>query len=260
MELLFSEIRPILYQKSNRAPTPLRKVISYEIEYQLCDGGAAYIDGTFYPIRSGQMLFAKPGAKRYTEGAYTCLAVHFSCCDRKLAGELDRLPPTLMTFNPERTETLLRTAYDTFRNIERHSLRQEGILLQILAEYVEASQLIDGASSEYSGYTDGIYRTVQYMKKNYAEHITSELLAKQMFISTNFYQKIFKRIMGTSPAQFLRDIRMSEACRLLTNTDLSIQEIAEKCGFNCASYFIYAIKRQMGVTPLEYRKANRTLL
>jgi len=39
-----------------------------------------------------------------------------------------------------------------------------------------------------------------------------------------------------------------------------VQEIAEICGFNCASYFIYVMKKQLGVTPLEYRKQNRTLL
>ena len=82
----------------------------------------------------------------------------------------------------------------------------------------------------------------------------------KMFISTNFYQRVFKQIMGVPPAQFLRDIRVSEACRLLANTDMSVQDIAEKCGFNCASYFIHVIKKQLGVTPLEYRKANRMLL
>ena len=85
------------------------------------------------------------------------------------------------------------------------------------------------------------------------------ILAKQIFISTNFYQRMFKQIMGVPPAQFLRDIRVSEACRLLANTDMAVQEIAEKCGFNCASYFIYVIKKQLGITPLEYRKRNRML-
>jgi len=39
-----------------------------------------------------------------------------------------------------------------------------------------------------------------------------------------------------------------------------VQDIAEKCGFNCASYFIHVIKKQLDITPLEYRKQNRTLL
>lgn len=260
MELLFFNVKPMLYQKRGSAPTPLRSVASYEIEYQLCDEGISHIDGNVYHARKGQMLFVKPGVKRYTEGAYSCLAVHFSCYDRKLAGELDRLPHTLMPLNPQRAEELLRNIYNLHINVEKRSLQQEGLLLQILAEYIDSSQMIDHASGEYSAYADGIYRTVEYMQKNYAEHITSELLAKQMFISTNFYQKIFKGIMGMSPAQYLRDIRISEASRLLANTDFSLQEIAEKCGFNCASYFVYVIKKYLGVTPAEYRRANQTLL
>lgn len=260
MELIFYNIKPMLYQKSDSSATPLRSVASYEIEYQLCDGEVSYIDGKLYPIRSGQMLFVQPGVKRYTKGVYRCLAIHFSCRDRKLATELDRLPHTLTPLNPDRAEELLRNAYNMHMKVEKQSIRLEGLLLEILAEYMDAVQLTDDTPGEYSGYTDGIYRTVEYMQQNYAEHITSELLAKQMFLSTNFYQKVFKQIMGRSPAQFLRDIRVSEACRLLANTDLSVQEIAERCGFNCASYLIYVMKKQLGGTPLEYRKANRTLI
>lgn len=260
MELIFYDMESLLYQKGGTSITPLRNVPCYEIEYQLCDGGISYIDGRPYPIRKGQMLLAKPGMQRCTKGAYSCVAMHFYCRDVSLEEKLDSLPHTLMPFNPARAEELLKNAYKTQGNEESRSLRLEGLLLQILAEYMDASQVTGDSPGEYSGYADGVYRTVEYMRKNYAEHITSELLAKQMFISTNFYQKVFKQIMGVPPAQFLRDIRVAEACRLLANTDLSIQEIAEKCGFNCASYFIYVIRKQLEITPLEYRKRNRTLI
>lgn len=260
MELIFYDMESLLYQKSGGSATPLRHVPCYEIEYQLCDGGVSYIDGKAYPIRCGQMLLAKPGMKRYTQGAYSCVAMHFYCRDQRLAGELDQLPHTVMPPNPARAEELLKAAYKTRMNVESRSLRLEGLLLAVLAEYMDASQLTDTAPVEYSGYVDGIYRTVEYMQKNYAEHITSEQLAGQMYISTNFYQKVFKQIMEIPPAQFLRDIRLSEACRLLANTDLTMQEIAEQCGFNCASYLAYVFRKQLGATPLEYRKKNRTLI
>lgn len=260
MELIFYDMESLLYLKSGGSSTPMREVPCYEIEYQLNDGGISYIDGEEYPIRGGQMLLAKPGMKRYTKGAYACLAMHFYCRDENFAEKLNRLPHTLMPPNPARAEELLRSAYKTQMEGESRTLRLEGLLLQILAEYMDASQLTEDTSGEYRGYADGVYRTVEYMRKNYSGHITSELLAKQMFISTNFYQKVFKEIMGIPPAQFLRDIRISESCRLLANTDLPVQEIAEKCGFNCASYFVYALKRQLGITPLEYRRRNRMLI
>ncbi|MBQ6876615.1 MAG: helix-turn-helix transcriptional regulator [Lachnospiraceae bacterium] len=261
MELIFYDMKSRIYQKSGGIPTtPLRTVTCYEIEYQVSDGGTSYINGEAYPIRAGQMLLAKPGMRRCTNGSYSCVAMHFKCRDQGLSEKMNRLPHTLMPLNPARAEELLRIAYNSRMDVESRSLRLEGILLEILAEYMDASGVTERVLGEYRAYADGVYRTVEYMQKNYGEHITSELLAKQMFISTNFYQRVFKQIMGVPPAQFLRDIRVSEACRLLANTDMSVQEIAEKCGFNCASYFIYVIKKQLGVTPLEYRKTNRMLL
>ena len=261
MELIFYDIKTSIYQKSSEiSTTPLRTAAGYEIEYQVSDGGTSYIEEEAYPIKAGQMLLAKPGMKRCTNGAYSCVAMRFKCRNQGLSEKLNNLPHTLMPFNPARAEELLRTAYYTSRiDVEGKSLRLEGILLEILAEYMDASGVIEKVQGEYRAYADGVYRTVEYMQKNYAEHITSEIFAKQMFISTNFYQRVFKQIMGVPPAQFLRDVRVSEACRLLANTDMTVQEIAEECGFNCASYFIYVIKKQLGITPLEYRKQNRML-
>lgn len=260
MELVFYNMKSSIYRKMGNTVTPLREVQCYEIEYQLSDGGISYIDGKGYPIKAGQMLLAKPGMRRCTRGSYSCVAMHFYCRDRMLAERLNHLPHTLIPLNPERAEELLQTAYMTRMDVESRTLRLEGLLLEVLAEYMDSSSVTNETTGEYSGYADGIYRTVEYMQKNYGEHITSEMLAGQMFISTNFYQRVFKQIMGVPPARFLRDIRISEACRLLANTDLTVQEIAEKCGFNCASYFIYVLKKQMEITPLEYRKQNRALL
>ena len=136
----------------------------------------------------------------------------------------------LSPFNSLKVEELLWEAYkikdpDTVSG----NLRLEGLLMQILAEYMEVSRLSLGSSREYSAYTSGIYESVEYIRRHYSEHITSEILARRMFISTNFYQKVFK-------------------------------EIGEQCGFHCASYFIYTMKKQLGITPLEYRKRNRTLI
>jgi len=249
-----------LYQKTGDSSTPLRNVTRYEIEYQLCDGGESCINGKCFPIKQGQILLAKPGMTRNTIGSYQCLAIHFSCHDTSLATTLNQLPDVLMFPNSHHIKELLRGAYKARINGESRSLQLEGILMQILGECIDGSQLTDSTPKEYRRYVDGIYQTAEYMQKNYSEPITCEHLAKLMFISTNFYQKIFKEIMEISPAQYLRDIRITEACRLLANTDLPIQEVAEQCGFSCSSYFIYVIRKQLGMTPLEYRNANRTLL
>lgn len=260
MMLVFYDMVSLLYQKDSRSATPLRIASRYELEYQLCDGGISSINGALNPIRTGQMLLVKPGTKRFTTGTYQCLSVKFSCLNSQLASKLNQLPYKAMPLNPEYTEKLLRTFYQRQVNAQKQTLCLEGLLLEILSNYIDAAQLSNEVASGYNAYVKEIYRTAEHMQANYAQHITTEQMAQQIFLCPNFYQKVFKHIMGTSPAQFLRDIRLREACRLLKNTDLSLQEIAEKCGFNCASYLIYVIKKSYGITPLEYRKKNKTLI
>lgn len=259
---MFYRMASLLYQKSGSSSTPLREVGEYEIEFQLRDGGCSMIDGNAYPIRSGQMLLAKPGMERYTTGDYSCLAIHFSCSDDSFSEHtLNRLPLFLPPPVPGEMEKLMRAAYQTERErTPGKKLRMEGILFQLLAEYMDVSEITQGSYGEYSRYTAGVHRTVEYMRKNYADQITMSQLAGQLFLSVNFYHKIFRAIMGIPPARYLRNIRLEEACRLLTNTDLTMEEIAERCGFNCASYLAYTVKKQLGITPLEYRRRNRMLI
>lgn len=259
-ELLFYDLKCLSYQKIGGTITPLRRVTQFEIEYQLCDGGDSCINEKRIPIKHGQVMLAKPGMQRNTVGSYQCLAMHFSCRDKSLSDQLCKLPDVLLFPSSGKIEELLRSAYESRMDGESRGLRLEGILMQILAEYIDGSALTSSVPKKYRRYADGIYKTAEYMQKNFAQEISCEDLAKKMFISTNFYQKIFKEIMEISPASYLRKIRITEACRLLANTDLSIQEIAENCGFSCASYFIHVIRKELGVTPLQYRNANQTLL
>jgi AraC-like DNA-binding protein len=259
-ELLFYNMNMLLYQKAGDSSTPQRHVTNFEIEYQLCDGGISHIDGQDYPIKEGQLLLAKPGMTRNTTGVYHCLAIHFSCRDESLSAKLKGLPTLLTSPYSGRVKKLLTNAYNAQSGSETHTLRLEGILLQIIAEYMDAGQITHNIPLKYQRYAPGIFQTVDYMNKHFPEHITCDQLASQMFISTNFYQKLFREIMKVSPAKHLREIRIAEACRLLANTDLSVQEIAEQCGFNCSSYFIYVLRKEQGITPFEYRKRNRILL
>lgn len=67
-----------------------------------------------------------------------------------------------------------------------------------------------------------------------------------------FYGKV-KELVGVSPSDFLRQMRMQRACQLLTKSKLSISEIAYAVGFNDPKYFAKCFKKDMGKTPSEYR-------
>ena len=73
-------------------------------------------------------------------------------------------------------------------------------------------------------------------------------------LSKYHFIRVFKRIMGTTPYNYLTNYRINNAKILLKTTDLSVYEIAERCGFSDTSNFIVQFKKHTGQKPLEYRR------
>lgn len=95
-----------------------------------------------------------------------------------------------------------------------------------------------------------------YLHERYAEKITIKHICKSLGCSKSALLSAFKEEYGTTINNYLCDVRINEAVRLLKNTGLSISEIAEETGFYDQSYFSKVFSQKMGVTPSNYRKEN----
>ena len=102
-----------------------------------------------------------------------------------------------------------------------------------------------------------VAETVTYLQENYQNHITLEELALQVFLSKDYLNRIFKESTGLPVNAFLQRLRIKEACRLLSTTALSVSEIASACGFGDSKAFYTAFKRQMELTPGQYRTRSK---
>lgn len=94
---------------------------------------------------------------------------------------------------------------------------------------------------------------VRYVAEHYAEKITVDELAGLAHLSTSQFTRQFNRLFQMTPARYLTRIRINAACSLLTRTDLDLTSIAERRGFHDASHFVKQFKKQIGMTPGEYR-------
>ncbi len=87
--------------------------------------------------------------------------------------------------------------------------------------------------------------------------ISPEEIASRLCLSYSSFRKTFKEYTGFSPARFINEVRMSKAKELLTNTSLSIKEVAYHVGYNNHDYFFTAFRHMTGQTPAEYRKMTQ---
>lgn len=99
-----------------------------------------------------------------------------------------------------------------------------------------------------------IYEIQKYLDKNFTKEIKIADIADKFYISLYYLSHCFKKQTGYSPKQYLLLIRLSYARELLINTDTSITEITEQCGFSDVNNFIRIFKREYTMTPKQYRQ------
>lgn len=98
-----------------------------------------------------------------------------------------------------------------------------------------------------------IYECITYINSNFSYDITAEDVAKITNVSYSSFARMFKRATGKTFKEYLNVTRTNEAEILLKSTDLTISDIATRCGYNNVSHFVATYKRYKGRTPLSER-------
>lgn len=104
--------------------------------------------------------------------------------------------------------------------------------------------------------SEDVKQCIQYMEENYTQKITLTELADLVHMTPNYFCNYFKKQTGLTPFTQLNNIRVRRASKLLRQTEDSIVEIAEACGYENVSFFIRKFKEIRGCTPSVYRKKN----
>ncbi|MCE5172977.1 AraC family transcriptional regulator [Paenibacillus profundus] len=104
---------------------------------------------------------------------------------------------------------------------------------------------------------DVVAQAIQYVHRHYADLITMEKLAAMLDSSPRHLSRLFKQHTGSSPVDYVIQIRMDKARELLLSTGANLQEIAESVGYSDSYYFAKMFKKHVGVAPIRYRTENR---
>ncbi|MBB3126675.1 two-component system response regulator YesN [Paenibacillus rhizosphaerae] len=94
----------------------------------------------------------------------------------------------------------------------------------------------------------------RYIDDHYATDLNLSDMAARFNYHPSYFSELFKKRVGRTFIQYLTDVRMTQAIRLLEETQLSLWDIAELTGFSNASYFSSKFKKVYGVSPSDYRE------
>ena len=98
-----------------------------------------------------------------------------------------------------------------------------------------------------------VYRVQRYIELHFDESLDLVRLGAIAHMSPAHLTRVFKKQVGCTPIKYLWDTRLRRAVQLLTDTGLSISEIAWRTGFKTAAHFSRAVKDRHGVTPRKLR-------
>ncbi len=103
-----------------------------------------------------------------------------------------------------------------------------------------------------------IGRALELISHHYAEPVSIDELATESGVSKFHFARLFQQATGTTPYRHLRDTRLNAAKQLLLTTDLSISEVARKCGFGRPNHFTTQFRNRFSIGPRDLRLSGRS--
>lgn len=257
-----------------------RVVRFYEIGLIIGGAGKEIIDGRHFNLTRGDIFFRKPGMVVQTISGHYFYEIAFDplysdsrryCYDSSLAFYLTDSPTVLPNqgFFPHfsykyRTNRLSELEPLFAGIIQSFPKRRDELPLEIRANLLKILIVVN----EELNSTRPVTFENETIKHNYEKVMNCKrlidghpdhkfplsMLAEMSGLSQNFFCKIFKQIIGSSPLEYITETRIRLAKNLLTTSTLSIEEISARSGFDDVTYFYRIFKRHTNMTPNAFRQ------
>lgn len=170
----------------------------------------------------------------------------------KLLNESSRGIKFYLKNQPEIKELLKRIS-------ETEGFEQIILFLRLLHNLSTIKKKDYGASPNYNPVPSEfknkkIEKIVSYINKKYTESITLENISSLAAMNPSAFCRYFKENTGKTLIQYITDMRIGYACKLLANDRFNISQISVECGFESIIHFNRCFKKTMKVTPTEFRR------
>ena len=152
----------------------------------------------------------------------------------------------------EGVETLLNRISEETEN--RHNYSEQMVELLITQLMIELWRGQPENATQQDEKDARLTRLLRHLNEHFRDEIDWESLAEKFEIPLRTLSRKIADVTGMPPNSYLLRVRLCRAMRMLKETDKTVTEIAFACGFNDSNYFTSRFHREIGMTPLKYRR------
>ena len=143
--------------------------------------------------------------------------------------------------------------------IHEHTLKTDGWQTMLYSKFIQLCTVLSRLyvqDVKPEGATDVIKlaTAVAYIEKNFLSNISLSDLSHRTGYSERQFNRLFQSAFSVAPSQYITNLRLQKAQLLLKNSTDSIGEISWSCGYSDQNYFSRIFKKNIGLTPTEYRQ------
>lgn len=214
-----------------------------------------------YLLKKGDLFFIEPGILTFYQAdgkepwSYTWIGLQGIILPKLFSDiGLTRNVPVLRY-----SETLL----ETLEQIQHHadtngfdSLNTMGYIYLFLNELTKCKPDKKITTPPQPLYIDA---AVRYINQNIYSSISISQLSHTLGIDRSYFCSLFKKHLGSSPKQYIINLKMEKAKIFLETTDIDVKYIADSLGYGDLYTFSHSFKRKMGMSPSEWRKKKQTI-
>ncbi|WP_308638166.1 AraC family transcriptional regulator [Paenibacillus silvisoli] len=212
------------------------------------------IDGSRHPVKPGQVVLLKPQHHEYfafaesQESWHRWITLNLAPLTDEELAYLDKLPFSMPI--PE----ALNTMTDMMLALQNDYLRQDELMISLgySAFHMFTAKIAHTKQQELH---PSIVAALGYIRQHYTDDITLPDLAGAAGVSPEHLVRLFHLHHHMTPIRCLWQYRVLKATELLSQSGLSVGEIAARCGFKTTFHLSRLVKEQTGSTPTEIRKA-----
>jgi len=243
---------------------------AYEVYFQADGERYMFLDDIGYTLKRGDLVILKPFDIHYMESRdiefYERYVMNFSedmlkCILTEVDIKIlfDGISSCIVHLDDEQYSLVLEYFKKIQQFKEKGGALSEKLTISALFQFISAIKDISKSNETVTSRNtpDEIVRAIEYINNNYKDDITLDVMADAVHISKYHFSRLFHKSTGATFLQYLYNVRLVKVHALLTETNISLKDIALKTGFSSSSHLSRIFKQVYGISPQQFRREQK---